>query len=273
MTEGLIQSRKDVRAAAQLLGKEEIRYLVKAYYQVQEFRKAANNMALAMKKLERPNELVSWLSKSQNVLEDDIKVALEVYAQNDPLGQWALSQHGIGPVLTAGLLSEIEVDRAPTAGNVWSFAGLNPAVEWKKGKKRPWNAQLKVLCWKIGDSFMHHAGSEKCVYGHIYKQRKELEIERNERGDFADQAAAILEKKKIKKPETLKVYKDGRLPKMQIELRARRVAVKLFLAHYLDVAHWFAKGKRTPEPYALAHMGHAHEIKVPNPPWPASAER
>ena len=77
------------------------------------------------------------------------------------------------------------------------YAGMDPRSTWEKGQKRPWNAQLKVLCWKLGESFVKVSGNEKAFYGRIYKERKALEMAKNEAGEYAAQAAAKLEKFKI----------------------------------------------------------------------------
>ena len=111
--------------------------------------------------------------------------------------RWMMSIHGIGPILSAGIMSHIDIQKAPTAGHIWNFAGLNPSIEWKKGTKRPWNARLKVLAWKCGQSFLKFHKHPLCVYGHIYAERKLIEVERNEAGLYAEQAAAKLEKYKI----------------------------------------------------------------------------
>ena len=264
---GLGASRRDLREAAKLLEREEIRYLVSTYYQTQEFRKAAKNMALALEKAERPHALVSWIGDAQHRIEDDIKISLDVFAHNDPTGQWLLAQHGIGPVIAAGLLAHIDIHRAPTAGHIWSFAGLNPAVKWEKGKKRPWNAELKTLTWKCGDSFVKSKGSEKSFYGPIYETRKAQEVAKNEAGEFAEIARQTLAEKRIKDKATREVYEAGKLPAGRLDLRARRVAVKLFLSHFHDVLTWHTFGKRAPEPYAFAHLGHVHAISCPFPPW------
>ena len=270
---GLTETRKDLRAASQLLSRDEIRYLVKSYYQVQEFRKSSGNMARAMSRDEKPCQLVSWLADSQRRIEDDIKISLDVYAMNDPTGAWALSQHGIGPVIAAGLLAHIDITRAPTVGHIWSFGGWNPDQKWLKGQKRPFNAALKQVFYKIGDSFVKTSNSAKSVYGPIYRQRKELETQRNENGEFAAQAARTLKEKRITEPATRKCYEAGRLPPGAIDMRSRRIAVKLFLSHFHDVLTWNELGHRAPQPYAFAHLGHAHILEPTNPPWPDSEAR
>ena len=273
LVEGLMeQTRKDIRAAAQNLGEGEARYLVDYYYQMQGFRTASSNMVRAMTALDEPSVMVGWLSDSHKALEARIRVALEAYAKQHPVGQWMLSIHGIGPVIAAGLLAHIDIAKAPYAGNIWNFAGLNPKSEWRKGEKRPWNAKLKVLCWKIGDSFVKSSGSEKSVYGKIYRKRKELEVQRNEEGLFADQAADKLAKFKIQDKATRAMYESGKLPAGRVDQRARRIAVKLFLSHMHDVWTWHVTGHRAPPPYAIQHMGHHNEIQCPNAPWDKADE-
>ncbi len=110
------------------------------------------------------------------------------------MGKWAMEQCGIGPVLSAGLLVHLEIEQAPTAGHLWSYAGFDPTREWKKGEKRPFNAKLKTLCFKIGESFVKVKSREQDVYGKIYKERKALEMSRNEQGLFAEQAKEMAKK-------------------------------------------------------------------------------
>jgi hypothetical protein len=126
-----------------------------------------------------PNYLVSWIGEEMKAIEDTIKQALGAYAENDPVGQWALSNVGIGPVIAAGLLAHIDIMKATTFGAIYNFAGLNPNQKWEKGQKRPWNAKLRCLLWKMGQSFMKFSGKEDCFYGKLYKQRKDFEIKRN----------------------------------------------------------------------------------------------
>ena len=60
------------------------------------------------------------------------------------------------------------------ASGIDASAGLDPTVTWGKGERRPWNAELKVLCWKLGDSFVKVSNKEGALYGRIYRERKAL---------------------------------------------------------------------------------------------------
>ena len=252
---------KDLKTAAKVLSNQEARYLVDTYYQVQEYRKATANQCRIMDEGQEPHEILSWFLSNAEMLENEIKKALGYYTKGHPVGEWLNGVVGIGPVISAGLLAHIDITKCPTAGHIWSFAGLNPESKWEKGQLRPWNARLKTLCWKIGQSFVKVSNNPNDVYGKLYQQRKALEIQRNENGDYADQAKAKLEKFKIgKTTEAYKAYSIGKLPLGHIQQRAERYATKIFISHLHQ--YWYEQhhGVPAPKPYAIAILGHAHVV-------------
>ena len=254
---------KDLRQAAATLSKEEIRYLVDIYYEIQEFRKATGNQIRAMSVSGEPTGVIAWAFSSMETIESEIKKALEVYTDKEStgMGRWAKSICGIGPVLSAGLLCHIDIEKAPTVGHIWRFAGLDPTVEWKKKEKRPWNARLKTICWKIGESFVKVSGNPNDIYGKIWAARKKLEEERNEQGAFREQAAQVLLKKSFGKDTKARAaYVQGKLPPAHVHARAKRYAVKLFLSHWWEEAYRRHYGKEPPLPYPIAFLGHTHKI-------------
>ncbi len=256
---------RDLRAATATLSVPEVRYLVDYYYQLQDFRKSSDNQVRSMD--EEPHEVLAWFAGSTRSLEGSIQRALDRYTDSNPVGQWSKSIVGIGPVIAAGLLAHIDIEQAPTVGHIWRFAGLDPTVSWEKKTKRPWNAELKTLCWKIGESFVKVSNNEADIYGHIYANRKELESLRNAEGMFADQAEAKLAKFKIdRSTDAYKAYSTGKLPPAHIHARAKRYAVKLFLAHWHHVAFEVRYGCPPPKPYILTQEGHAHYVAPPG--WP-----
>ena len=317
---------KDLKLASVTLSIPEVRFLVDSYYSMQDDRKRADNQVRALNTSGEPHDVLNWLLENSRTLENQIKRALDAYSNGVPLGQWARSICGIGPVLAAGLLAHINVENAPTVGRIWRFAGYDPTVIWhskdnaKKmvtqamdGKKkvdadvvaaaakladrtvdqlertrvffqkikkegatekgwtqdmlastiavRPWNARLKTLCWKIGESFVKVKGKEEDFYGKVYEKRKEYETAKNDKGDYKGQADAGL-KRVGRSTEAYKHYKNGKLPPGRIHERAKRYAVKLFLAHYHDRGLTLL-GKVPPLPYPIAHMDHAHFIPAP----------
>jgi hypothetical protein len=263
--ESVVKLTKDLKRAAVDLTDSEARYLVDAYYTIQEYRISTAAQVREAKKIGEPNEVIDWMFDHLETLEHQIKRALDMYTDSKPIGKWAKSICGIGPVLAAGLIANIDITKAPTAGHIWSFAGLDPTQEWNKGEKRPWNARLKVLCWKIGESFVKVSGNDKDFYGKYYVERKQQETAKNEALAYSDQAAAKLEKYKIgKDTDAYKSYSVGKLPPAHIHARAKRYAVKLFLAHYQQVAYELHYGTKPPNPYPIAVLGHAHMIEPPN---------
>jgi len=239
---------RDMEKASSTLTAIEARYLVDSYYGMQAGRIRANNQIRALTQSGEPHESIAWLSTESRVLEESVKRTLGAYSANHPVGKRMRTVVGVGPVISAGLLAHIDITRAPTAGAIWRYAGLDPTSEWKKGEKRP----VKVCNHK------------DAVYGKIYQERKEVELIKNEAGAFADQAAAKLEKCKIgKTTDAYKAYSIGKLPPAHIHARAKRVAVKMFLSHLHEVWYEVEFGKKAPVPYVFeyADAEHVHKIE------------
>lgn len=308
--------------------KDEIRFLVSSYYGVQDLRKLLNNRVSALKKRDDPATMFDFVVNGIEITEKNIQKFLAFSSANSPIGQWAESIRGIGPVISAGLLAHIDITKAPTVGHIWRFAGLDPTLEWlgkEKGSqlikdvvetrgaelteeqfvqiatlanrqadnlmvqvqnfaestgkgtylskdnvaktlaKRPWNADLKLICWKAGESFVKTSNHPKDIYGHIYAERKLLELQKNENGDYKEQADAKAGKVG-RSTDAYKAYSVGKLPPAHIHARAKRYAVKMFLAHWHHVAYELEYGTPPPKPYIIDQGGHTHYIAPPN--WP-----
>ncbi len=267
---GIVKLSRDLRAATATMTQDEARYLVDYYYQLQDDRIRAKGRHRAFSVDKEPHELIVWLSDNTAFLEKQIAKGLLAYAQSDFVGQWSLSVTGIGGVLSAGLLAHIDIEKCPAVGHIYSFAGIAPnGKKWEKGGKRPFNAKLKVLTWKIGESFVKVSGRPQDYYGKVYVNAKAELTASNEAGAFEGEAARILTEKKFgKETEAFKAYLIGKLPLAHVHARAKRKAVYLFLSHWWEVAykHKFP-GRPCPQPYAIAHGGHVHYIPVFNDPF------
>lgn len=365
---------RDLKNASATLSDAEARFLVDSYYQMQDARIRADGQVRSIEKNTKkgqepePHMVLSWLAEQNKSLENQIKRALEKYVDTHPVGSWLTSIHGIGPVISAGLLAHIDINKAPTVGHIWRFAGLDPTVQWRSRdfvqgfvksarenrddwtalvkmcretnrrplsmlhaagmietipepdiirqflsnkehtkvvkaefhadnilkealsdeklpeayaelypnlqfdwssltrtlSKRPWNAQLKVLCWKAGESFVKFHNDKKCFYGHIWKTQKELYIRRNEQLDYANRSGDILQAKRFNKAtDAYKAYSEGKFPPAHIHAMARRYAVKLFLSHLHGEMYRRILKTEPPLPYPLAHLGHVDFIEPP----------
>jgi hypothetical protein len=263
----IIRLTRDVLKAAELMTPAEVRYVVDTYYGLQEFRKRAANQSRAGGESHEPTQLVAWMFAQFHTIEKQIVRVMDAVSDRSIVGRWCKAQYGIGPVLTAGLLAHIDPAKATTAGKIWRFAGLDPTIQWKKGEKRPYNARLKVLAWKIGDSFVKFSNQPKCFYGHLYRQRKAFEVEQNTNGNRKATADATLAARTFKDAGVKAVYESGKLPDGRVDLRARRWAVKIFLAHLQTVMYREHFNAAPPRPYVLDHLGHVDMIQVPGWPW------
>jgi len=287
--ESIYRLGRDLKRAAATLTPNEARYLVDAYYTMQKQRIRAAHQARTSAEDGEPHLVIDWFLDRSRRLEGQVRSALDVYSANDPDGAWLRGVVGIGPVIAAGLLAHLSFEitdhvesctpakraksrgrcdctgmkRIQTVGHWWRFAGLDPTVVWKKSEKRPWNASLKTLCWKAGESFKKNSGREGCFYGRIYRERKQYEVDRNERGGNAACAAATIQAKKIRDPETRATYEAGRLPAGRLDLRATRYAVKLLLSHYHEAGYVRRYGEKPPLPYPIQHLGHVDKIEPP----------
>ena len=124
----------------------------------------------------------------------------------------------------------------------------------------PYNASLKVICWKLGDCFVKVSNRPGAKYGQFYQLRKAKEIEANERGLFKEQAAKSLERVG-KTTEAHKWNVQGKLSPGHIDARARRWTVKLFLAHWFEEGCRRVLGHEPPLPYPIQQLGHVHWIR------------
>ena len=257
---------RDLSMAALTLSHDEARFLVDAYYIIQEDRMRSNAQVRALDQNKEPHMLLSWFAEQNRVLETQIRNALNRYSINQIDGEWLHSVYGVGPVIAAGMIAYIDIERAPTVGHIWAYAGYDPTYVWLKGQKRRYNADFKVLCYKTGESFVKFKNKPDCIYGHIYDKRKEQEARFNMSKRFKDQAAMALEKKNYRKEtEAYKHYIVGMLPPAHIHARARRYAVKLFLSHLHHVMYCNYYREEPPFPYPFSIMGHDIRNYIPPP--------
>lgn len=265
-TPAVVRLSRDLVVAARTMGPKEARFLVDAYYTSQDNRKRLANQARSMAKGDQvePHVVIDWLFTQSKTLEGQIRRALDQFTQGHVMGEWMRQIVGIGPVISAGLLAHLEGPR-PTVGKIYAFAGLaaDGQKPWSRGEKRPYNTQLKTICWHAGQSFMKLAAREDCFYGHLYRERKAFEQKMSDEGKRTDTAKEWLPRVG-KTTQAYTHYAAGHLPPSQIDARARRYAVKLFLSHMNEV--WLTKlGQEPAKPFAIARLGHGDYIPPPIP--------
>ena len=249
---------KEMVLLAGKLSDPEARFLVSNYYMAQEMRKRCDMQIRHIGDKELPTVL-QHTANSFAAIEEDVKKALLKFAEHKLVGQWCLAQGGVGPVISAGLLAHLDIEEAPTAGHFWAFAGLDPTRKWEKGEKRPWNADLRQVCWHLGQCAKRISGKEDAFYGQLYQARKKLLVDRNEAGFNAERAKTF----HTNSADVKKVLKEGKLPAGNLDSQACNYVAKIFLSHFHALLYWNTHGRVPVKPFGIAILGHAHEIKIP----------
>lgn len=379
LIESIQKMSRDTRRAAITLGPDESRFLGDIFYTIQELRIGMRSRLKELVETRKPHEVIEYIVRQAQILEGMCKTSLEQWVKGQGnAANWCTEQKGIGPIITANLLSNIDIERAPTYGHIWSFAGQNPGAIWigsptalkalegipdnaaftpeqivelarkmrgcpkwlagrlyrivhdiddvpfrdlgkiddleyvritlhglkikKKAivlavSRRPWNASLKTLCWKIGESFIKVQGYEDAYYGQVYAARKRYEIGRNVAEDQVETAMRIISTKKFGENTDARLWYGGylrtedlldfyelplkeregfakkramkepngvpMLPPGHVQGRARRATVKYFLSHLHHVLYFERFKREPPIPYPVAHLGHAHYHRPP----------
>jgi len=131
---------KDLKGAVASLSKDEVRTLVDYYYIIQENRKAANNQISQLEKTGEPHALLRYVHKQADVLETQIKNAMNCWTEEHPVASIIKNNvYGIGPVIAAGLVAHLDVHKSSTAAGFWRYAGLDPSSKWLSAEKvRDW---------------------------------------------------------------------------------------------------------------------------------------
>lgn len=265
---------KDLRDAAKNLSRSDARWLVDSYYDRQDERIRAAHRARTNAEAGEPHQLIQWVNGTAETFEGSIRSALGIFAKQYIVGQWMQAQMGVGPVLSAALLSNFDIRKAPTVGHFWRFAGLDPTLKWEKGQKRPWNAQLKAICaFRLGECFVKTQNRDTSYYGKLFAEFKAKLAARNDAGEFAERAKAEIEihknNKSMPKTQRWAHWQAGHLAPAHIHDWSRRWAVKLFLSHLHHVMYVDYFAKDPPAPYIFEHpdgRDHRH-LKLP-PLWP-----
>lgn len=151
--EGLTKDLKKEIKSIKNVGRQEIRFLVDSFYQVQSRRIVIQNQIRSIRQsadntTDTYCDILEWQLKTQMIQEKGIKDTLKLICENDEVGRWLLSIKGIGPTLAAGLLAHFDVTGIKYATHFISYGGLND-------NNRPWlgaEKSKKIVEEVLGDS-------------------------------------------------------------------------------------------------------------------------
>lgn len=163
----IVKMNRDVKKSfIQVPSKEEARFLMDIYYQMQARRIALEGQLRSLQQgvdtdVEENNQssknktFMEWYLYNTKQMEDQIKAALDIFSDNHYLSRWAKKNIGIGPVISTCLTAQLELKKnedgscSMHAGNWWSYCGLN-------NNNRPWigrveSAKILDQCIKDND--------------------------------------------------------------------------------------------------------------------------
>lgn len=231
---------------------DEIRFVTELYYDIQKMRIMSGNRLNQLRRdgmdPQRAQVMQDWVDERLVSIEKDIKKMATKYVEEEEIWSWLNEVKGIGPVISACLISWIKpIKRFDTVSSLWAYCGQDVrdgmAPRKKKGEKVNWNPRLRTLCWKISDSFVKSKGP----YRDEYDRAKAFY-----RAKFPDQVDTG---EKTRRGTPIMQYTD-----LHIHNMAKRKAVKLFLSHFW-VKWRELENLEIRLPYAFDRLGHRHYIQ------------
>jgi len=167
----------------------DLRLLTRQFYSYQKMRLAMANRVRAYQSydLEIPHAVQSL--DIMNNFEAELKRLVEQAVIGLPIyDQWLSKIKGIGPMLSAGLISElVRPDKCPTVSSLWAYSGYHvkdgKAPRRKKGEAANWNPRLRMLGYKIGQQFIRTTRGDGCFGRKLYDEyRAYYEMRGDEKG-------------------------------------------------------------------------------------------
>lgn len=262
-----------------LAARTELRALVRTMYDYQDMRLRTAGR-LRLKADDSPQEeenmepaivsggdyaVLEGVKADTQSIEKNLAKQIEKIVKAEPL--WSAFFEGVkgcGPLMSAAIMAEFDINKATTVSKMWQFAGLNPGLV--RGKKRvqgkgkeftivetdtmirgdrlspgfvsPYNQWLRTkLVGVLASCFIKSQSSYALDYYYPYKERLERE-------------------------ETLVAGKDGAWKdesKGHRNNAAKRYMIKMFLKD-LYVAWRTLEGLPVRQPYQEEYLGHKHIV-------------
>lgn len=192
---------------------------------------------------------------------DRVKDLTKYMEDNLPVYQWCKKVKGLGPKLTAKILSGIgDIRRFENPASLWSYCGVGDPAKSKrqKGVQLSHAPKMRDALHVLSESFI----KQRSQYRVIYEKRKEKTvITRPEWHNLAPCPIKNVGKDAPKIDENGKVTWSNKHPK-HAHIDACRVMIKRFLAE-LYAAWYQSLGLEPPaKPYGVEIKGHHEEPMI-----------
>ncbi|GIV51783.1 MAG: hypothetical protein KatS3mg038_2304 [Candidatus Kapaibacterium sp.] len=119
----------DIRQAAATLTPTEARWIVKMYYTLQDYRIRAAHQVRTAREAGEPNACLTWMFRSIESIEKQIVPLMRTYVRQYRVGQWLLSQYGVGPVISAVCLTSFDVQPRAGGGKLLVVRGFESSSQ------------------------------------------------------------------------------------------------------------------------------------------------
>lgn len=115
---------KDIRYSAVDMSKLEAQYLYKDYMSWRKLNQTSTHYRNILGKKGDHSDCINFITADIQRLRKNIVDMLDIWAENYITGRWVKSIPGLGPVVAGGLLSVVDIKRAPTSSSLCQFAGF-----------------------------------------------------------------------------------------------------------------------------------------------------
>jgi len=246
----------------------ELRMLVTEYNRVQKTRIIYDNTMRGFSHIEmKVPEFFEQQSKNLNDYEKSLSKKIKIFLEGDqscidnqkfnvsekegedhttrdthsfsvfPIYSWLKSIKGISHLLSAQLIAYIDINKFHQVASLWHYCGMHvnnethQAPKRSKGNKIDWNPQMRMICYKISDSFIKQRTPK---YRDIYDKEKVKQLILLDEASNQKKTIKTLPKSKSQMEETKKKVQPTQAlsPPQSLghaDNRARRKAVKEFL--------------------------------------------
>lgn len=179
-------------------------------------------------------------NQDENASKQMGETIIAVYNQKPPvfpIYNWLKQIKGISHLLSAQLIAYIDINKFRQVASLWHYCGMHvnnethQAPKRSKGNKIDWNPTMRMICYKISDSFIKQRTPK---YREIYDVEKAKQLILLEETKLFKKTKGSLSKSKSKEVQTNScvntiVILSAPQSLGHADNRARRKAVKEFL--------------------------------------------
>lgn len=222
--------------------------------EVQKLRVAAQVRETHLAKREVVDITTGSVKKKLLLIEEELNEQIREFVRDHPAYDWFSKIKGVGDLNIGKILGYIDIEKAPSVSSLWKYAGYHvedgKGPKRHKGQKNEFNADLRMMCWRLATSLTKGKGK----FYELYLSEKGRLVEKYTLRGVKVVKATDLPKRDGKMYEPEDMISEG-----HVHNQALRKMTKIFLSCLWQV--WReAEGLPTRVPYSAEYLGHTHII-------------